>query len=94
MHNSVSMSSKLFLLTLPIPILQVIHMELTPVAISRYLAHLNIAGAPAVTEDFLVTLTRAHLEVVPFENLEVHYEHREPSLAASDLFHKVVDKLC
>ena len=67
-------------------------MELTLEAISSYLSHLNISRSPETTEDFLIALTRAHLEVVPFENLEVHYEHREPSLAASDLFHKVVDK--
>lgn len=66
-------------------------MELTREAIGRYLSHLNITEAPAATEDFLVTLTRAHLEVVPFENLEVHYEHKEPSLAAEDLFRKVVE---
>ena len=66
-------------------------MELTREAVGRYLSHLNIAEAPAVTEDFLVTLTRAHLEVVPFENLEVHYEHKEPSLAAEDLVRKVVE---
>ena len=65
-------------------------MELTREAIGRYLSHLNIPQAPA-TEDFLVALTRAHLEVVPFENLEVHYEHKEPSLAAEDLFRKVVE---
>lgn len=65
-------------------------MELTNAQLSSYLSHLHIAQAPALTEDFLVAVTRAHLEVVPFENLEVHYEHREPSLAATDLYNKVV----
>lgn len=65
-------------------------MTLSNEAVSGYLAHLGISGAPAVTEDFLEALTRAHLEVVPFENLEVHYEHREPSLSASALYEKVV----
>lgn len=65
-------------------------MELTSAQISSYLSHLHIAQTPVLTEDFLVSLTRAHLEFVPFENLEVHYEHREPSLAAADLYHKVV----
>lgn len=67
------------------------NMELTREEILAYLAHLNISEAPAATEAFLKTLTRAHLEIVPFENLEVHYEHREPSLEASDLFRKVVE---
>ena len=66
-------------------------MELTCEACGRYLAHLGISDTPRVTEAFLKKLTRAHLEVVPFENLEVHYEHAEPSLAASDLFRKVVE---
>lgn len=65
-------------------------MQLTQEERSSYLAHLGITDAAAVTEEFLVSLTRAHLEVVPFENLEVHYEHREPSLAARDLFNKIV----
>lgn len=65
-------------------------MELNCKQIDEYIAHLGITRSPEVTEDFLVHLTRAHLEVVPFENLEVHYEHREPSLTACDLFDKVV----
>ena len=65
-------------------------MMLTPEAVCGYLAHLGIAEAPAATENFLVALTRAHLEVVPFENLDVHYAHKEPSLAAADLYNKVV----
>ena len=65
-------------------------MELNHKQLGSYLAHLGISNSPEVTEDFLVQITRAHLEVVPFENLEVHYEHREPSLIASDLFDKVV----
>lgn len=65
-------------------------MELTREEVRNYLAHLSVTDAPAATEDFLVKVTRAHLEVVPFENLEVHYEHREPSLEPADLFQKVV----
>ena len=65
-------------------------MELTQQQLREYLAHLGICQQPAVTEDFLALLTRAHLEVVPFENLEVHYARKEPSLAADDLFAKVV----
>lgn len=66
-------------------------MELNREQICRYLAHLGISGTPSATEAFLSVLTRAHLETVPFENLEVHYEHREPSLTAEGLFRKVVE---
>lgn len=66
------------------------YMELTHEQIRQYLAHLHITDAPAVTEEFLGALTRAHLEVVPFENLQVHYERREPVLTACGLFDKVV----
>ncbi len=66
-------------------------MELTHGALRGYLTHLGFAEVPAVSEDSLVKLTRAHLEVVPFENLEVHYEHKEPSLEATDLYRKVVE---
>lgn len=65
-------------------------MELTHEQLSNYLSHLHLSQPAALTEDFLVAVTRAHLEVVPFENLEVHYEHREPSLAAADMYNKVV----
>lgn len=71
--------------------IQVTHMELTQQQLSDYLAYLGISRASALTEDFLAVLTRAHLEAVPFENLEVYYEHREPSLEAADLFRKVVE---
>lgn len=84
MHKSVCFPSNIWMI-------QVIHMELTREQLSRYLAHLGFSHAPALTEDFLAVLTRAHLETVPFENLLVHYEHREPSLAAEDLFRKVVE---
>lgn len=77
-------------LPLYISMIQVLNMELTHEERSRYLAHLGFSDSPSITEEFLAALTRAHLEVVPFENLEVHYEHQEPSLAASDLFQKVV----
>ena len=66
------------------------YMELTCEQIRQYLAHLHITDAPTVTEEFLGALTRAHLEVIPFENLQVHYERREPVLTASGLFEKVV----
>ena len=66
-------------------------MELTREQIGSYLAHLGISRTPEVSGEFLALLTRAHLETVPFENLEVHYEHREPSLSAEGLFRKVVE---
>jgi len=65
-------------------------MELTREQIEEYLLHLGFKDSPAVSEEFLTAVTRSHLEVVPFENLEVHYEHREPDLSADGLFSKVV----
>lgn len=71
--------------------MQVKNMKLTQEEIRSYLTYLGFADETAISEDFLVNLTRAHLEMVPFENLEVHYEHKEPSLQAADLYTKVVE---
>ena len=65
-------------------------MALSQQQISQYLAHLHFTDHPGITEESLIALTRSHLEVVPFENLQVHYEHQEPSMAADALFQKVV----
>ncbi len=58
--------------------------------VDKYLARLGLTGPMAPNEETLCTLTRAHLEMVPFENLTVMYEHQEPSLEPEDLFRKVV----
>lgn len=46
----------------------------------------------APTAEALRALTRAHLEQVPFENLEIALERRCPSLDPEDLYRKVVEQ--
>ena len=59
--------------------------------VDAYLARIGYCGSLTVSEDTLVKLTRAHLEAVPFENLLIRYEHKEPSLEIADLYTKVVE---
>jgi len=59
--------------------------------VQAYLDRVGYSGALSPTEETLIKLTRAHLEAVPFENLEVRYEHKEPSLEPEGLYHKVVE---
>lgn len=56
----------------------------------RYLHRIGMDMPKAPTADALKALTRAHLIAVPFENLEVTDEHREPSLETDALFDKIV----
>lgn len=57
-------------------------------------AYLDRIGAnwPEKTDiQSLRALTRAHLEQVPFENLQITEAHQEPSLEEADLYRKVVE---
>ena len=65
-------------------------MSVFSVDTSKYLSRIGIQGPILADEGSLIRLTRAHLEAIPFENLEVSCQHHEPSLAGSDLFAKVV----
>lgn len=58
--------------------------------IDRYLKRIGVPRPSAPTAEALRALTRAHLERVPFENLEIALERRCPSLEPEDLFRKVV----
>lgn len=58
--------------------------------IDRYLKRIGVPRPSAPRLEALRALTRAHLERVPFENLEIALEHRCPSLDQEDLFRKVV----
>ncbi len=58
--------------------------------IPAYLERLGLPASMEPTTENLAKLTRAHLEKIPFENLAVHYEHKEPSLAPEDLFEKII----
>ncbi len=58
----------------------------------KYLARLHASRPSAPTAEALRALTRAHLEQVPFENLEIFRQRRCPSLEPEDLFRKVVEE--
>lgn len=60
--------------------------------LSAYMERIGIDHIPAPTEENLVMITRAHLEAVPFENLEVCIEGQVPSMEPEGLYHKVVEK--
>ena len=60
--------------------------------VGKYLKRIGMSRPTAPTAEALRTLTRAHLEQVPFENLEPFLEHRCPSLEPGDLFRKVVEE--
>lgn len=60
--------------------------------IDSYLRRIGVPRPSAPTAEALRALTRAHLERVPFENLEIALEHRCPSLDPEDLFRKVVEE--
>ena len=57
-------------------------------------AYLDRIGCPMpekISEESLRRLTRAHLQEVPFENLEVTEEGHQPSLEPENLYRKVVE---
>lgn len=60
--------------------------------ISAYLRHIGMEMPEKPDLEYLEKLTRAHLLAVPFENLTVCDEHKEPSLDPDDLFDKVVNR--
>lgn len=63
---------------------------MTELQIERYLARIGISAPGELSASSLMALTRAHLEHVPFEVLEMTEAHREPSLEPEDLFEKIV----
>lgn len=58
--------------------------------IARYLDRIGAEHPAELTPQSLAQLTRAHLEHVPFEVLELTEAQTEPSLEAEDLFRKIV----
>lgn len=58
--------------------------------VSGYLEHLEYRGSTAVCAQTLLALHRAHLERVPFENLDLLGDHFEPDLSREHLFDKIV----
>ena len=55
-----------------------------------YLDRIGYTGAAEPTLDCLRALMTAHLQAVPFENLDVFHGHKEPSLEVDALFEKIV----
>lgn len=64
---------------------------MTDLQIERYLNRIGAERPGELTPESLSMLTRAHLEHVPFEVLQMSEEHTEPSLEPEDLFAKVVE---
>ncbi len=58
--------------------------------VQQYLDRLGAAAPAEISVQALHTLVRAHLEQVPFENLDIAFHPRPLSLAEEDLFEKVV----
>lgn len=58
--------------------------------IEAYLRRIGMEMPERADLAYLERLTRAHLMAVPFENMLVYDEHREPSLEPEDLFEKIV----
>lgn len=63
-----------------------------PLNTARYLQRLGVPQPSAPTAEALRALTRAHLEQIPFENLEIFRQRRCPSLEPEDLYRKVVEE--
>ncbi len=59
---------------------------------TAYLKRIGIKGELPVNRDTLEKLLQAHLEQVPFENLDVYDFKKVPSLEADALFDKVVTR--
>ena len=56
----------------------------------EYLLRIGFCGDAKNDLKTLSSLMRAHMQSVPFENLEVYFEKREPDLSTAALFEKIV----
>ncbi len=56
----------------------------------EYLSRIGFSGVIRNDVETLGRLMRAHMQSVPFENLEVFFEKREPDLSTAALFEKIV----
>lgn len=63
---------------------------MTEYQIDQYLARIDAKRPKELSPQSLMELTRAHLEHVPFEVLEMTEAHTEPSLEPDALFEKIV----
>ena len=64
---------------------------MTESQIKQYLGRIGASRPEELSASSLSALTRAHLEHVPFEVLEMTEAHTEPSLEPEALFEKIVD---
>lgn len=58
--------------------------------VDAYLSRIGFSGEIKNDGETLGRLMRAHMQSVPFENLEVYYDKREPQLSTEALFDKIV----
>ena len=63
---------------------------MTDLQIDQYLARIGAERPRGLSPQSLMELTRAHLEQVPFEVLQMTEGHTEPSLEPEALFEKIV----
>ena len=63
---------------------------MTDFQVDQYLARIGAQRPKELSHQSLMTLTRAHLEQVPFEVLQMTEAHTEPSLEPEALFQKIV----
>ena len=63
---------------------------MTDFQIDQYLKRIGAERPHDLSPQSLMALTRAHLEQIPFEVLEMTEAHREPSLEPEALFAKIV----
>jgi N-hydroxyarylamine O-acetyltransferase len=60
--------------------------------LNAYLERIGLRGPLATSLDTLATVQWAHLQTVPFENLEIRPLHREIRLDDASLFDKIVNR--
>ena len=63
---------------------------MTDFQVDQYLTRIGAKRPDTLSPQSLMELTRAHLEQVPFEVLQMSEAHTEPSLEPEDLFEKIV----
>lgn len=61
-------------------------------SVEKYLARIGVQNIPAANGNSLALLQEAHLSSVPYENCEIYFEHRTPSLESADLYAKIVEE--
>ena len=63
---------------------------MTSEQIAEYLAYLGCTECVSVSRENLFALQKAHLEKIPYNNLEILYSNQVPSLAVEAMFEKMI----